>query len=540
MSVIENKATEIGDVLVIKGEVPILGLIALSGFIDTVIGETGNRFFFKKFRFSTDGIFFSAFKELTVANLQDIQVQSNQTFFVEYQYIRQGIDNTGVLEWNDTTLEGDFEELVCGKIYDNSIFNQFFDCNDIKVINWCVNVLVKAYKKGIVPNYIERGANQNDNGEDEDFINFWRTITCFFALLVIYAREFENFSSNKTLLIKFLENRGAFLCDDIDLIDLVDLIHLKENFFDEMRQRGTIQVARRKGENGKAINGEILSLICFQDCEEFLFSLTEPNKVGWNIGSSSPLYKGLNIHPMLIKGYEQTADFVDLAKYPLINSGFSSIVTDGSREVLQIDNVPIGEIAGIGDVDFTKAIDVSSVLDYEISFSVKQLTLENNLTFKVLGFDKSNNQISFQKITDLSNSNIFFEKIKLNKNDIYYQVRGYIYSQVQSAITGVESQVNIGFGTHLRFPNDNVCRIIPVVILDNEDELDISGAISIHDFKVRPLRTEYSTGFIAVSNFIQMFAQNNNGTLDDEKVEQTIRRYLIPYNNTIKHNWLTT
>ena len=126
----------------------------------------------------------------------------------------------------------------------------------------------------------------------------------------------------------------------------------------------------------------------------------------------------------------------------------------------------------------------------------------------------------------------------MNKNDKFYQIRGYIYSQTQSVITGAESQINIGFGNHLRFPNNDICKIIPVVIADNELETNSSSTL-IHDFKVRPLRTDYSTGFISASNFIQMWAKNNNGTLDDEKVEQVIRRYLIPYNNTIKHNWLT-
>jgi len=243
---------------------------------------------------------------------------------------------------------------------------------------------------------------------------------------------------------------------------------------------------------------------------------------------------------MLIKGYEKTADFVDLTKYPLINSSLISIGPDLGRQVLKI-SVPVGQTAGIGDVDFTKTIDVSPVLDYEISFSVKfkPPTLENALTFKVLGFDESNNPISFLKITDLTNSNVFFEKIKLNLGSTEYQIRGYIYSKIQSSITGIESQVNIGFGNHLRFPDisNNICKIIPVVVVDNGTGSDVAN-VFIHDFKVRPLRTDYSTGFVGAINFIQMFAKNNNGTLDDEKVEQVIRRYLIPYNNTIQHNWL--
>ena len=557
-------------------------------------------------------------------------------------------------------------------------------------MNWCINVLEKIYKQGIVPNYIERGADQNINGEDRDYLDFWRTLTCFFSLLVNYARTFENFANNNTLLETYLRNRGLFICDNTSL---VDLIYLKENYFDEIRQRGTLQIAKEKG-GSKLVDGELIRLLCKGECEEFLFSLTEPEKAGWNLRNSSPLHHGLEEHSMLTKGYEKSKDFVDLDNYPLVNApncsivkdseimykenlvepdewdilpgswfdfsntedpfegtvaiksqittpsppftimtffptldfnltdyeflifhiklvgfvsngeigitlfqgalSFDLIVNDGEnglditntttyqeikipledfnllithvdkieirlrmlfslffmdniflqskRNVLSINNVDPFQTAGIG-TDISKAIPVSPEMDYEISFFARQVDLDSNLTFGVKGFDEDDNEINLQKITDLSDSNIFFERIQLNRDNVWYQVRGFLFNHNSSAITGEGSVPEIGYGVHLRFPKRllperHICKIVPTVLLDNTANAVNSGEIRIYDFKVRPLRTSYSTGFVGISNFIQTFVQNNNLNLKDEEITDNMRKFLIPYNSTLKNNFI--
>jgi len=74
MAIIQNKASSVGDVILIETEVPIIGLIALTSFLDTTVGETQDKLFFKEFRFSTDGINFSVWKELTLFNSCNIKI----------------------------------------------------------------------------------------------------------------------------------------------------------------------------------------------------------------------------------------------------------------------------------------------------------------------------------------------------------------------------------------------------------------------------------------------------------------------------------
>ena len=150
-------------------------------------------------------------------------------------------------------------------------------------MRWCIAVTEKMYKLGIVPRYITRGDECNVNGEDRDYIDFWKAICCFWAIIVAYARKFETFHNNKVLLLKYLEERGMFVCENMDLTDLQ---YLMEYYYDEIRHRGTQMVGLAKGTdvNGvpKPVDGEILRLMCYDpECDEFLFAVSEWDKINW-------------------------------------------------------------------------------------------------------------------------------------------------------------------------------------------------------------------------------------------------------------------
>ena len=204
MAIIGNKSSAVGDVITIEVEVPIVGLLALQNFIDTTIGETNDRFFTREFRHQSDGINWSQWQPLTVQNVQAIQVNPTNVFKVEYRYTRSGSNTTGDLEWDDATLTAGFQSEPCGPTFQGSIFSQFFTCADQTMINWALNVLEKLYKTGIVPKYIERNANSNQDFGDKDYLDFWYSVTTYFAILVKYARTFEAFNSDPVLLLEFL------------------------------------------------------------------------------------------------------------------------------------------------------------------------------------------------------------------------------------------------------------------------------------------------------------------------------------------------
>jgi len=760
MAIEQNISSEIGDVILIKGNIPLIGLISFTAFADTLIGETGSKFFTKEFRYSLDGINFTTFQELTVPNITAISVNPTDFFFIEYKYTRAGTDASGTLRFIDNTLSAVFADLVCGPTYEKSIFNQFFSCFDQKILLWCLNVLEKTYKPGIIPKYITRDKNGNVNRIDEDFLAVWKAVTCFFAIIVQYARIFQDFSTFDRILKEYLIQKGLFICLDQNT---EELLFLMKNYYRAINERGTKGVITKKldkrqisthtltGTSGTAnitingtdylaefttdlsgtatkflsdhtsdilgeqqvvvtksgadiiltsavgglefttvsanvtgdldsiivatqlnehilTNGELLRLICFRiECDEFLFTLTDEEKFGWNIGNSSPLYKGTSFQSQLIKGYENTKDLKDLTKYPIDNSAFVSIdladnksgvelVTNGEFttnlsgwvvknvvqaagkadyvgasgfqrikqnivveeakeyvinldvssyssgtlevflegtlllsitangsfkvtfrattdltpevifrsldngvfkvdnvstrlneevDVFKIDAVPATEEAGIGPdpaslgaIDFPNhAIIVDPSLDYEITFLVKQEDITDKIKLDIFSFDKTNLEVKLKSVIDGVDATEVFFDLSLNQASQYYFVRAIIYNVNQVNLSAADALPNIGVGKHLRFQS-GIVKIVPRLVVDNSAGGSPSDILRIYDFKVRPLNTQYSTGFIQSKNLVQIWAKNNDTELSEVQVEDTIRKFLIPYNTNLKINFL--
>lgn len=523
MAITGNISNQAGDSFLIRADVPIVGLIALTSFIDTTTGS-----FYKEFRYAVDGINFTAWRELTNDNLSDVSVQASDNFLIEYRYTNTA-DATA--SFTDIQVSGSFAELTCGKTYERSIFNDFFSCHDSEVLQWCVNVTSKLYKAGIVPNFIDRGDESNINGIDRDYIDFWRTVACFFAYIVVFARKFKDFKDTEVLLDTFLKARGIYFCSSDST---TEKNYLVTNFFDEIRQRGTNRIYKTKTENNSTVDGELLRSICYEDGDEFIFNLHLPHTIGWSIGNSSPLYKGLSNQPATNKSYEDTQDFVDLALYPTFGNGTQDIITDGSKEVYSILNVPDAEIAGIGDSDINYAIPVHPTLDYEITFFVRQPVAEANLTFGVKAYDSSNVLTDLTEIAGATTENNFFEKIQLATTSNYYFIRGIIYNK--DAVSA--SVPNDCFGGVNLQMDETVAKIIPYIVLDNTTGGDALNEIRIWDLKIRPVSTSYSTGFVNPKNFISMWLLHKNADYSRNQLESNIKRFLLPYDTSFKINYL--
>lgn len=553
MAIVLNTVSEQGDVLIIQVETPILGIVLLSSFLDNVEGESATKYFNKQFRYSLDGITYSNWQDLTNENILGIQIEPTNLFRVEYRYERIGTDNTGLLTFNEVTLNGQFQAISNPDLYDRSIFAQFFDFWDPEVLTWALNVLEKIYR-GIIPKYIERGQNDNSNWEDRDFIDFWMAITHYFAIFVRYIRLFENIGTNKALLLQYLENHDLYICNEISESDL---IYLMNNLFDEIRQRGTIQIALSKEEieesssslilenQAKQIDGELLRLICKKNTDEFIFCPVESWKVGWFLNQSSPMYKGINAAYNAIKGYEKSEDFIDLNKYPLVYSQYCSTKTDGSKKVLSIDQVPNGIISGISaDIlnDFKVIVDPS--MDYEITFWMKQdvISTQQGLDFAIKALDSNGNQINMQEINLGNSRNYFANKINLNQVDKWYFVRGIIYHKDADLLSIEESQLDLFRGSvvsnHLRFSSNNITYIIPTLALNNESGVN-SNEYLIWDFKIRPLKFKQEVcGFLGIKNLTYSWLKNNSNSFSNDQITDIMKRKLMPYNQTIINEFL--
>ncbi len=555
MAVVGNTSSEIGDVIVSRSSV-LTGIVSISNFSDTIVGETATRFFTKSFRYSLDGglnFNVEGYISLVPSNLVNIATDPSYDIVFEYRYERSGTDNSGTISVTNISLITTTQPYVGGPVFNSSVFSFFANSwNDVGIVGWKNNVLEKLYNPGILPVYMTRNQNQNVNQEDRDFIDFWRTVSHYFSLLVYYSREFETYRDNIQLLIEYLTQRGMYVCENMTLLDLQ---YIQENFWDEMRHRGTVLVSKSKGYivNGgapKPVDGELLRTLCYNsNCDEFLFGISENNSIGWMIDEWSPLWQGLTHQLQFNKIYEESVEVNDLSRYPRINPANISIVNDPLiGDVMLISGVAANSSSGIGivanayDEDFATNVDTG--LTYELSFMIRVSDTGNGaprLTVRINAYSENGavTQLSETTGPGFNPGNMSLNRVTLNDDGIYYKVSVLIHPITSVYLSDNEySRTSILEGNNFIFNSPNSCKVIPSVILDNTSESTISGEMRIYGFEFRPAFTEYSTGFINTANLLQTWMKNNQRAFTETQVENIMETYLLPYQVTQKNNFL--
>jgi hypothetical protein len=519
MAIIDNRVTEEGDVLIIKPEIAIVGLISLYQFVDTTANESETDYFKKEFRYSTDGgLNFVSWTELTLLNIQGVNISKFNQFVIEYRYTRVGDAPEVDLEFQDILVSGEIEDLIY-PVFSKTPFKDFFEINNIKVFGWALNVLEKLYRKGLIlPDYIQR-ADNNSNLEDEDFIVYWNSITHFFALIVYFARQFENFETNEILLQEFLKSKDLAFSDNNDL---EDLLYLYSHYVDEYKKRGTVQIISKKIDLG--IDGELLRLINFVK-EEFIFCLFQNYESGWCIGKSSPLWKNTENILNIIKGYEFTKDVVDITKYPLVNDDYIAL----NSGYLLIDDVPIDTECGVDYNSSEFKITTDPNEDYEISFRVKQESLLEVLNFGLRAYDIEGNALTLKNFNDNSDTNHFFQSISLKKAGTEYWVRAVLWNINKTS--DFVSKTNLGAGDCMRSISE-IASIVPIITVSSSE--GVATKTYIRDIKIKPLKVNFSRGQLGIHNLLYLLFKNMNGELNINEIKEHISSKLISYNSFLK------
>jgi hypothetical protein len=532
-----NDITQIGDSFEIHSNTPIIGVKSISGYSDVTYGETSDRYFVREFCVSFNGITYTNWQLLTNESVIEIFAGENNIFDIKYRYTRAGTNNTGNLTFVSIQLTGQIVDQATLFSFDDLYFKQFFNYYDSSVMGWAINVLNKLHKDGIIAKYIER--NGDDVSQDDDFLSFWGAITHFFAIIVRYAREFQNFTSNQKLLNRYLVQKGLFLDDSIGLSDLQAML---ANFYESFLERGTNQITAFAGDihaNGTIVpvNGELLRLINIQPNDEFLFGLIEAKKTIWNVGNNSPMYRGTKEAVNLIKGYETTERVTSLTNYPLIQSSFISIVNDvrGTKDInaIRILNPLYVPFSGIGDaLTADKLIKIDNRISYEVTFYVKQPILGNHLSLKIYLYDKDKALLTNSPISATTGSftNVSIDKKSLLRNDIYYFVRLILFNKTATHTT--DKTLDIGLGNHLILNNDAAKYISVNLGSEFFGIYNINSELRISDFKVRPLMTNISNSFVMIPNVINSYLENN-ATDTNQIIKNKISRYLLPYNSIL-------
>lgn len=504
------QATQIrneGNIVYIKAD-PAIGVLTLVSFTDDATGESGSTQFVKTFRYSKNGVTWTDWQPLTVPAITSISVATTDTLCIELAYEKQQPLGTDVLEITEAEIGITMTTFTESDYFKNSIFYQFFQSNDFAVLKWYVSVLEKLYERGIIPSFIDR---LNEEGLPDDFVDFWKAVTKYFAYIVIYARSYQNFPDNIVLIAEYLKQRGLIVSKNNTLDELNNLMN---TFYQQIGKRGTINIIKKEGV--RTFDGELLRLIDYdRTIDEFLFNLYKPEHFGWTLGRSTPMHRNLYQNDNLNKSYETGTQVLDLAKYPI--TGDVSIVVDGDNSTMFIDGA-----GGISSEGGLKYIRISPELDYEISFLIKKSSGQT-LNFGISAYDVDENPVYCKRVSDGVVTNQFLLNATLQRDDKYILVRGILFNYNKAIIAGETTEINQGSNLIL---DRNIVSIVPKITIN-------SGEANIYAIRVLPLYTSHSRAFIQSKNIIDCWLENNNNEYNFKQLRDLITRYLIPYNSSI-------
>lgn len=517
--IIENKTTENGDVLRISTDIPVSGLVLLSGFMDDTNGETSDVYFKKKFRYSKDiGVTWSEWQDLNQGNIQSVPISEKESFLFEYAYQQEG--GNGELYFNWVQLEG---EVKRGDdvIYSKTDFKKFFDVNDINVLGWAFNVLEKLYERGILPKYVQRDYTENS----KDFIDYWLSITHFFAIIVYMARQFQDIPKNKILFDLFLESKGLALSGEESLVQRE---YLFANYIDEFRKRGTKNITSTDG----MVNGEFMRLINYKDTDEFMFFNLVFQDLGWCCDLSSPMWTGTEQIVNAMKAYEYGEDVKDKSLYPLAgDTGNINIAEEDGKSYFSLPSTAgFNGIEAPGEKE--KLLKISPSLSYEIYFKVKasgNAPSPDHVVFGVNGYNENLEPVDFYNSQTGRVLNSFFNKdtpLSLKKTGTEYWFRGVI----TRADTVIKPNVHLNFENGVPLISDKSIKYFTPVIGQRYSTGD--KTILIRDIKVKPLDLPVERGYLGSILPIVAYFYNNSGKGQDY-IKNFTEQYLLGYKNNI-------
>src|SRR5690606_10086362 len=98
------QVTTIGDSIIIKFSEPFLKVESVQNYSDDASGENNNKYFLKEFRWSLDNLTYSGWKLLDQFNLQDLSLDPNNEFWIQFRYTASGNSGPEVLEVNSVSL----------------------------------------------------------------------------------------------------------------------------------------------------------------------------------------------------------------------------------------------------------------------------------------------------------------------------------------------------------------------------------------------------------------------------------------------------
>lgn len=407
------------------------------------------------------------------------------------------------------------------EIYNKTVFKRFFEENDPAVMEWAENVLEKVSSPGILPTFIKK--------DGEDFKAYWGTVCHIFALVVLYAKQYNEIDTNKILFELFIKNRGL-VTDEVDTLE--QMRYLFDNYVKEYRKRGTLDIVNKEG----TILGELLRLIRYKSEEEFIFALLMSRDTGWTMGYSSPTWNRTDTVLNVTKGYETTTSVTNLSAYPLVNPTGVVIVDDVDNDGNPIKAMTFvgNSLVGISSAeDKSKLLPVSENMTYQISFKAKTSSVNNqNLKFGVEVYGKGKQVMTCKESYGEAESISFVSNdgaLSLPFAGVYYECRGILSRKDRAYASPVA----------LNFPNGRGLQmkegISYLSLFLTQDRSVASNNVYIYDIKIKPLFLPFYQGNLGEKDVIAAYYKNNS-LVSDTGIKDFSEEYLLSYKNVLKEN----
>lgn len=219
---------------------------------------------------------------------------------------------------------------------------------------------------------------------------------------------------------------------------------------------------------------------------------------------------------------------------PVTVIGGVSIITgvkpDGTNG--RIMNIEAG--SGFGFDSFPDSLPwvmrVDHSIDYEISFWFRQAEITPSFELSVDTFDCNLNTTQPIEIVNGTPENRFiFDTEQVipyhsNNADIWRFARYILYNKDRTPEPSLQPKTSLGVGRNLIMdPNETTANLL-VNLFCTYDQ------IQVWNFKVKPLSTPFSTGFVQSTNLLEVWRKNNNKKKTETDIDNIANRLLFPYN----------
>lgn len=175
---------------------------------------------------------------------------------------------------------------------------------------------------------------------------------------------------------------------------------------------------------------------------------------------------------------------------------------------------------------------VDPFIDYEISFWFKQETVNPAWYLRIHTFDCSDNEFDAFNIVNGAPENQFvgYEQA-VCEADQWHFARFILYGANENIQFGMQPITSLAMGKNLKM-NKKVSQILVDLATFSTDAQDTT--LLMYNFKVKPLRTPFSRGFVQGSDLLINWRKNRSTKFTEKQVDDIATDFLFPYNTANK------